>query len=74
MKYLITIMLIALSISTFAKDDNYVVCQERKMPKLTACVNDYLDKGYKPLSGLHAVTKTGNGAGIPVYFQAMIKN
>tara|TARA_B100000674_G_scaffold12214_1_gene9045 strand:+ start:120 stop:287 length:168 start_codon:yes stop_codon:yes gene_type:complete len=53
--------------------DKYVVCQERKMPKLTACVNDYLDKGYKPLSGLHAVTKMGNGAGIPVYFQALIK-
>ena len=72
MKYLFTITLIAISINAFSMD-KYVVCEEREMPKLTACVNDYLDKGYKPLSGLHAVTKMGNGAGIPVYFQALIK-
>tara|TARA_Y100000591_G_C21726873_1_gene641841 strand:+ start:763 stop:948 length:186 start_codon:yes stop_codon:yes gene_type:complete len=61
-------MLIAISINAFSMD-KYVVCEERKMPKLTACVNDYLDKGYKPLSGLHAV---GIGSAT-TYFQALIK-
>ena len=68
MKYLMTIMLIAISINAFSMD-KYVVCEERKMPKLTACVNDYLDKGYKPLSGLHAV----DYGSATTYFQALIK-
>ena len=72
MKYLLTITLITLSINAFSTD-RYVVCKERKMPKLTACVNDYLDKGYKPLSGLHAVAvNVGPAVGIH-YFQALIK-
>ena len=71
MKYLMTIMLIALSINAFSMD-KYVVCEEREMPKLTACVNDYLDKGYKPLSGLHAVVTRGN-YWHKYYFQALLR-
>ena len=70
MKYLMTIMLIVLSINTFAKDDNYVVCSERKIKELTKCVNDYIDKGYEPKSGLHGFSR---GQGAPFWFQALIK-
>ena len=64
MKYLLTITLIALSINAFSMD-KYVVCMEHKLlfitvnmqsPKLTTlprCVNDYMEKGYAPLSGLN---------------------
>ena len=70
MKYLMIIILIALSINTFTEDDNYVVCSERTIEKLTKCVNDYIDKGYAPKSGLHGLTK---GSGLPYWFQALIK-
>ena len=71
MKYLLTIFLF-LSINVFSMD-TYVVCKERKMPKLTVCVNDYLDKGYKPFSHLRAVAvNVGPAVGIH-YFQALIK-
>tara|TARA_B100002019_G_scaffold103123_1_gene88804 strand:+ start:503 stop:715 length:213 start_codon:yes stop_codon:yes gene_type:complete len=70
MKYLMTIMLIALSINTFAKDDNYVICEFKRASDVAICVNQYIDKGYKPLSGLHAVTKNE----LPRFFQALIKD
>tara|TARA_R100000773_G_C4213878_1_gene112886 strand:- start:1320 stop:1535 length:216 start_codon:yes stop_codon:yes gene_type:complete len=70
MKYLMIIMLIALSINTFTEDDNYVVCSERTIEKLTKCVNDYIDKGYEPKSGLHVLYK---GTSLPYWFQALIK-
>ena len=57
MKYLMIIMLIALSINTFTEDDNYVVCSERTIEKLTKCVNDYIDKGYEPKSDCMYFTK-----------------
>lgn len=63
-------MLIALSINTFAKDDNYVICEFKRASDVAICVNQYIDKGYKPLSGLHAVTKNE----LPRFFQALIKD
>jgi len=63
-------MLIALSINTFAKDDNYVICEFKRASDVAICVNQYIDKGYKPLSGLHAVTKNER----PRFFQALIKD
>ena len=70
MKYLVTIMLMASSINIFAKDENYVVCEFKKSSDVAMCVNQYIDKGYKPLSGLHAVTKND----LPRFFQALIKD
>jgi|TARA_R100000030_G_scaffold100345_2_gene93162 hypothetical protein len=58
MKYLLTIFLF-LSINAFTEDDNYVVCYKRQIESLTKCVNDYIDKGYKPLSGLRAYVYQG---------------
>ena len=83
MKYLVTITLIALSINAFSMD-KYVVCMEKKLlfitvnmqsPKLTTlpkCVNDYMEKGYVPLSGLHAVVTRGN-YWHKYYFQALLR-
>ena len=72
MKYLVTITLIALSINVFTAD-RYVVCENRKLSVVTKCVNDYLDEGYKTLSGLHAVTTMDNDLHLPNYFQALLK-
>ncbi len=70
MKYLITITLTALSINAFTKDDNYVICEFKRASDVAICVNQYIEKGYKPLSGLHAVTKNE----LPRFFQALIKD
>ena len=69
MKYLMIIMLIALSINAFSMD-KYVVCSERKIKELTKCVNDYIDRGYEPKSGLHGFSRA---QGAPFWFQALIK-
>jgi hypothetical protein len=72
MKYLITIMLIALSINAFSLlDANYVVCEDSILSKLVICVNKQIDKGYKPLSGLHMTfDKPTNKS---YWFQALLK-
>ncbi len=72
MKYLITIMLIVLSINVFTAD-RYVVCENRKLSVVTKCVNDYLDEGYKTLSGLHAVSKNVSD-NATLWFQALLKD
>ena len=72
MKYLMTILLIALSINTFAKDDNYVVCEDSVLSNLVICVNKQIDKGYRPLSGLHAVTSAKNNFKV-YWYQALLK-
>ena len=71
MKYLMTILLIALSINTFAKDDNYVVCEDSVLSNLVICVNKQIDKGYKPLSGLH-MTYDGE-TNKSYWFQALLR-
>ena len=71
MKYLLTIFLF-LSINAFTAE-RYVVCADRKLNVVTKCVNDYLDAGYKTLSGLHAVTTMDNDLHLPNYFQALLK-
>jgi hypothetical protein len=73
MKYLLTIFLF-LSINVFTAD-RYVVCKDTNLTAMKKCVNDYLDSGYKTLSGLHAQSKTrevGTSLQI-VWFQALIK-
>mgnify|MGYP001206141817 CR=1 FL=1 len=80
MKYLITITLIALSINAFSMN-KYIVCTEQqvkdnilktpiepRLPRLTRCVNDNMEKGYVPLSGLHA-TPINNGT---IFFQSLV--
>ena len=58
-----------MSVHTFA-DDKYVVCSERTIKDLTKCVNDYIDKGYEPKSGLHGFARE---KGTPFWFQALMK-
>ena len=80
MKYLVTITLIALSINAFSMD-KYIVCTELKvsfnvletpiqtrLDRITKCVNDNMEKGYVPLSGLHA-TPINNGN---IFFQSLV--
>lgn len=68
-----TIMLIALSINAFTYGDNaYVVCEDDELSKVTMCVNAQIEKGYKPLSGLHAVTSAKNNFKV-YWFQALLK-
>ena len=67
MKYLLTIFLF-LSINVFTAD-RYVVCDDTKIYVVSKCVNDYLDAGYKTLSGLHAVHEERYTR----FFQALIK-
>jgi hypothetical protein len=76
MKYLVISMLITLSFNSFTnvfgpEDKNYVVCYERSPYDVAACANEYIDKGYKPLSGLHG-TRTAEMS--VMFFQALIKN
>ena len=70
MKYLLTIFLF-LSINVFTAD-RYVVCTDRNLSVVTKCVNDYLDEGYKTLSGLHAVSKNVSDYAT-LWFQALLK-
>ena len=85
MKYLMTIMLIALSINAFSID-KYVVCMEQKLlfdvlrkeieprlTRLTRCVNDYMELGYVPLSGLHGTTGGVSNEGASfTFFQSLV--
>ena len=72
MKYLLTITLTVLSINAFSlKDANYVVCEDSVLSNLVICVNKQIDKGYKPLSGLHMTyDKPTNKS---YWFQALLK-
>ena len=67
MKYLLTILLF-LSANVFTLD-RYVVCDDIKIYVVSKCVNDFLDSGYKTLSGLHAVQEERYTR----FFQALIK-
>ncbi len=72
MKYLVTTMLIALSINAFTLlDANYIVCANSSLSQLVKCVNAEIDKGYKAQSGLHAVYEGNENK--TYYFQALIK-
>ena len=73
MKYLLSLFLF-LSINVFTAD-RYVVCANTTLTVMKKCVNDYLDLGYKTLSGLHAQSKTRDlGTSLQmVWFQALIK-
>ena len=72
MKYLLTIFLF-LSINVFTAD-RYVVCEDKDLTLLKKCVNDYLDEGYKTLSGLHALEKPRGQYWTTYYFQALLKD
>ena len=73
MKYLLTITLTVLSINAFSlKDANYVVCEDSILSNLVICVNKQIDKGYRPLSGLHAVTSAKNNFKV-YWYQALLK-
>tara|TARA_B100001093_G_C26067435_1_gene693049 strand:+ start:320 stop:541 length:222 start_codon:yes stop_codon:yes gene_type:complete len=72
MKYLVTITLIALSINAFTYGDNaYVVCEDDELNKVTMCVNAQIKKGYKPQSGLHAISDPSTNN--MYWFQALVK-
>ena len=71
MKYLLTIFLF-LSINAFTYGDNaYVVCEDNELSKVTMCVNAQIEKGYKPLSGLH-MTYDGE-TNKSYWFQALLR-
>ena len=71
MKYLLTIFLF-LSINAFTYGDNaYVVCEDNELSKVTMCVNAQIEKGYKPLSGIHAIYASRSN--VLVWFQALLK-
>ena len=72
MKYLLIITLTALSINAFSLlDANYVVCEDSILSNLVICVNKQIDKGYKPLSGLH-MTYDGE-TNKSYWFQALLR-
>ena len=84
MKYLVTITLIALSINAFSMDKYVVCIEQNKflsitkvksqdkgkgvLKDLTDCVNNYMEQGYVPLSGLHG-TPVNNGT---TFFQSLV--
>ena len=64
--------------------DKYIVCTEltvsfnvletpieTRLPRLTKCVNDNMEKGYVPLSGLHATPNGSTDKG-STFFQSLV--
>ena len=51
------------------KNNSYEICSHREIDVLVACVNLFRTVGFKPLSGVHAVS-TPEGT---LFFQSIIK-